>query len=149
MILLLCLTYITQYDTLGPCMLLRAEFSRNPPWNSAEDRGREAGGGSCEASGRQALGQSEVVEEDACSCRHCWKKLGDSFNVEIRAVWFCCLDEQWVEARSHPTATQGDGGSVWVLTVLLGRGQVREEVTVCPSRGGASGVDQKLQGSTG
>ena len=54
-----------------------------------------------------------------------------------------CGSAAWMSSgwRRHPTprATQGDGGSVWVLAVLLGRGQVQEDVTVCPSREALSG----------
>ena len=122
-------------------MLLRDEFSGNPRGTvrRMEDGKLE------EFPGGQALGQSEAAEEDDCSCGHCWKKLDDSFDVEIRAVWFCCLDEQWLEATSHPSGCTrrwwvclGTDCVTWTGTDLGGGESVSQQ-------GGFLGVDWKLQ----
>ena len=114
-------------------MLLRAEFSRKPH-------------GTVQRMEDGRLEEAPVrLQEGRLWGRVRLRRMPAGKSWVTHSMWRSgqCGSAAWMSSwwRRHPIpwAAQGDGGSVWVLTVSLGLGQVREDVTVCPSRGVLSG----------
>jgi len=115
-------------------MLLRAEFSRNPRGTVQRMEDRRLEDAPVRLQEGRPWGRVRLQRRMPAGKRWVTHSMWRSGQCGS-AAW---MSSGW---RQHPIprATQGDGGSVWVLTVSLGRGQVREEVTVYPSRGVLSG----------